>query len=95
MFYLQEDLYVNIRRYSNSEVLILAICRVVLTLSILNTSFCGKNKPFFLKNTSNMTHEFLYDNFRKKILMLELSYKYSCVKFDVSLKRNGSFFSSK
>ena len=39
-----------------------------LTLSFLSASFLKKNKvPFLLENVSNLTHEFLYDNFNKKI----------------------------
>ena len=29
--------------------------------------FEGKNEPFLVENASNLTHEFLYDNFNKKI----------------------------
>ena len=30
--------------------------------------FDGKIEPFLLENASNLTHEFLYDNFNKKTL---------------------------
>ena len=39
-----------------------------LTLLLLSSSFLRKNKvPFLLENVSNLTYEFLYDNFNKKI----------------------------
>ena len=38
-----------------------------LTLSLLSVSFLRENEQFFLENASNLTHEFLYDNFKKKI----------------------------
>ena len=42
----------------------------LLTLSLLSSSILRKNKvPFLLENVSNLTHEFLYDNFNKKILL--------------------------
>ena len=31
--------------------------------------FEKKNEPFLLENAPNLTHEFLYDNFNKKILI--------------------------
>ena len=31
--------------------------------------FQGNNESFLLKNASNLTHEFVYDNFNKKILL--------------------------
>ena len=34
--------------------------------------FEKENKPFFFENASNLTHEFLYDNFNKKILLSSL-----------------------
>ena len=41
-----------------------------LTLSLLSSSILRKNRvPFLLENVSNLTHEFLYDNFNKKILL--------------------------
>ena len=38
-----------------------------------------------------ITLDFLYNNFRKKIFLLKLSYKNSCVKFDAFSRQNGSF----
>ena len=41
---------------------------IVLSLSLLGASFLKeKNEPFLLENALNLTHEFLYDNFKKKI----------------------------
>ena len=37
------------------------------TLSLFSASFLRKNKPFLLKNASNLTHEVLDDNFNEKI----------------------------
>ena len=38
-----------------------------LTLSLLSASFLRKINHFSLNSASNFTHEFLYDNFNKKI----------------------------
>ena len=47
-----------------------------LTLLLLSASFFeGKNEPFILKNASNLTHEFLYEN--------------SCVNLGAFSRRNG------
>ena len=40
-----------------------------LPLSLLSAQrfvFEEKNEPFLFENASNLTHEFLYDNFNKK-----------------------------
>ena len=52
-----------------------------------------KNEPLRLENISNLTHEFLHDNFKKKIniFLLKLSYKNSFVKFNAFSRQNGSF----
>ena len=58
---------------------------------IINTYFSppvfeGKiNEPFCLENASNLTHEFLYDNFNKKIFFLKLLYKKSSVIFFIKI----------
>ena len=56
-----------------------------LTLSLI--------KSFLFENTSNLTHEFLYDKILitkfDYIFLLKLSYKNSFVKFDVFSRRNG------
>ena len=39
----------------------------MLTLSYLSASFWRKNELIRLENASSFTHEFLYDNFNKKI----------------------------
>ena len=49
---------------------------------IYYTVFEGKNEKFLLENTSNLTHEFLYE-------------KNLCMKFDAFSRRNVSFFPSK
>ena len=73
------------------------MCLVVkesLTLSLLSASFLKKNEQFLLKNASNLTHEFFYENLTRKLIkifMLKLSYKNSCLKFDTLSMRNGSF----
>ena len=71
-------------------------------LSLLNASFLRKNnKPFLLENASNLTHEFLYDNFNKKILLnflVKIVITKLMCKFDAfsrkrvnfSLKKRGS-----
>ena len=67
----------------------------MLTLSLLSASFLSKKNPFLLENASNLAHEFVYDNLNKKIFVnfpVKLSYKNSCIKFDVFSKRNISFF---
>ena len=39
-----------------------------LTLLLLKVLFLrGKNEPFLHENALNLTHDFLYDNFNKKI----------------------------
>ena len=48
-----------------------------------------------MKKTSYLTDEFLYDNFNKKIFLLKLLYKNSCVNIDAISRKNGSIFSSK
>ena len=57
--------------------------------------FLRKN---LLENASNLSHEFLYDNFNTNILLnflLKLSNRNSCVKFRAISRINGSFFSQK
>ena len=63
--------------------------RYYLTLSLLSASFLRKNETILLENVSNLTHEFLYDNFNKEFFLLKLSYKNSCVKLDAFSRRNG------
>ena len=65
------------------------------TFASLHLIFEEINEPFFIENASNLTNEFLNDNFNdkiNKIYLLKLSYKNSCVKSDTFSKRNGSFF---
>ena len=58
--------------------------------------FEEKSESFLVEKASNLTHEFLYDNFNKKMLticfLFKFSNKYSCVKFDAFSKGNSSFF---
>ena len=43
------------------------ISNMFLILSLLSASFFEeKNGPFLLKNASNLTHEYEYNNFNKK-----------------------------
>ena len=42
--------------------------------------FEEKNEPFFIKKASNLTHEFLYDNFNKKILLNKLNFEKNFLK---------------
>ena len=64
-----------------------------LIILIINTFpsqgliFLGKNEPGFIENVSNLTHEFLYDIFKKKIVQ-----KNPCVKFDAFSKKMVYFF---
>ena len=69
--------------------------------------FEEKNEPFPLKNVSNITHEFLYENFDafsrrngsffsfnliiKKIFWLKMSYKNLFVNFDAFSRQICSF----
>ena len=46
----------------------------LLTLSLLG-AFKKKSKPFLLENSSNLTHEFLYDNFLKKSFLIKIIIK--------------------
>ena len=39
------------------------------TFAFQRLVFEGKNEPFLLENASNLNHEFLYDNFNKKIFL--------------------------
>ena len=74
--------------------IIMAVPGSVLFLNTF-ASFMRKTFPFFLKNASNLTHEFLYDNFTKKILLNfidKIVIKNLCVKFEVFSTQNGSFF---
>ena len=41
--------------------------------------FEEKCEPFLLENTSNLIHEFLYDNFNKKILLRHVKIKHCLV----------------
>ena len=70
-----------------------------LTLSLLNTSVLKeKNIQFCFNSTSNLTHEILYDNFNKKILLnflVKIIIQSSSVKFDAFSRGNNSFMSSK
>ena len=43
--------------------------------------FEEKNLPFLLENSSNLTHEFLYDNFNKKILLNLMHFQEEMVNF--------------
>ena len=44
--------------------------KFTLTLSLLSASFLREKKePFLVENLSNLTLEFLYDNFKKKVLL--------------------------
>ena len=38
------------------------------------------NDPFCLENASNLTHEFLYDNFNKKIYQHFFGYSYTKIR---------------
>ena len=52
------------------------------------------NGQFRLENALNLPHEFLYDNFNKRILLnflVKIVIKNAGVKFDAFSKRNGSF----
>ena len=40
---------------------------IKITLLSQRFVFEGKTEPFLLENASNLTHEFLYDNLKKKI----------------------------
>ena len=41
-----------------------------ITFSLLSASFLKEKKePYLLENVSNLTHEFLYENLNKKILI--------------------------
>ena len=68
--------------------------------NIINTfasqyfAFEENNEPFLLENASNLTHEFLQDNFNKKNFV-KIVIKKTSVKLDVFSRRNGSFFSQK
>ena len=54
-----------------------------------------KNKSFLFENASNLTHEFLYDNFNKKIQEFFLM-QIVITKSPLLSRLNGSFiFSSK
>ena len=47
----------------------LYFCIAIKTLVSERLVFDGKNEPFLLENTSTLAHEFLHDNFNKKILL--------------------------
>ena len=58
---------------------------VILTLLLLRVSFLRKkDEPFLLENTSNLTHEFLYDNFCKEFNVNEEITRVNCFHFNSS-----------
>ena len=56
-------LFITSMKYLTSVGLIL----LLNTFASQRFVFEGKNEVFLLENTSNLTHEFLYDNFNKKM----------------------------
>ena len=78
--------------------IIIIIVVLRLTLSLLNAIFLRKNELFLLKNTSNLTHELLYDNFNKKnltVFLLFLIFKYTVSCKNIEYIQALEFFLSK
>ena len=52
-------------------------------LNLLSSVFIlrKKNQPFLLEHASNFSHDFLYDNFNKKILLNLMHFQGEMVRF--------------
>ena len=45
---------------------------MINTFASQSNVFEEKKEPFLFENVSNLTHEFLYDNFNKKLFLIFL-----------------------
>ena len=68
--------------FVHEDLILLLYYNYINTFASQSLVFEGKTRQFFLENASNLTHEFLYDNFNKKIQQNYL------VKIDAFSKRN-------
>ena len=70
------------------------IWKYIITFASQRLVFEEKNKQLLLENSSNLSHEFLYNNFNK-IFFYQSCHSKILIKFDAFLRRNGSFIPQK
>ena len=67
---------------------------IILSFLTLFNAFEEKYEPFLLENTSNLTYEFFMTILTrqfKKIFLLKVPFKISCVNFDAFSRQNNFF----